>query len=65
MLLTRHGDVAGVVSQILDAKTRPRTTELKPQTQFSKHTLLPELIDILEAEPKSEPYSFVREVTLP
>jgi hypothetical protein len=63
MFRTQHGDVAGVVSRILESKTR--TAELRPQTQFSKHTLLPELIDILEAEPKSEPYSFVREVTLP
>lgn len=65
MFLTHHGDVAGVVSRIREAKTRTRTEEVQPQTQFSKHTLLPELIDILEAEPKSEPYSFVREVTLP
>ena len=63
MFFTRHGDVAGVVSRILEGKTRIRTDELTPQTQFSKHTLLPELIDILEAEPKSEAYSFVREVT--
>jgi colanic acid biosynthesis glycosyl transferase WcaI len=65
MFFTHHGDVAGVVSRVLECKTRIRTDELQPQTQFSKHTLLPELIDILEAEPKSEPYSFVREVTLP
>ena len=65
MFFTHHDDVAGVVSRILDSKTRITTNELQPQTQFSKHTLLPELIDILEAEPKSEPYSFVREVTLP
>jgi glycosyltransferase involved in cell wall biosynthesis len=64
MFFTRHGDVAGVVSRILEGKTRTRTA-LQPQTQFSKHTLLPELIDILEAEPQSESYSFVREVTLP
>ena len=65
MFSTHHGDVAGVVSRILDAKTRIRTEEVQPQTQFSKHSLLPELMDILEAERKSEPYSFVREVTLP
>ena len=64
MFFTQHGDVAGVVSRILEVKTRSRTKS-QPQTQFSKHTLLPELIDVLEAEPKSEPYSFVREVTLP
>ena len=59
--LTRHGDTAGVVAQILAA----RACERRPLNAFSKHTLLPELIDILEAEPKSETYSFVREVTLP
>lgn len=63
MFVTHHGDVAGVVSRILEGKTRI-PTEVRPQTQFSKHTLLPELIDVLEAEPQSEPYSFVREVTL-
>ena len=65
MFCTHHGDVAGVVSRILEGNTRTRTDELQPQTQFSKHILLPELIDLLEAEPQSEPYSFVREVTLP
>ena len=49
MFLTRHGDVAGVVSRILEA-TR-RTTPVLSQTQFSKHVLLPEMIGILEAEP--------------
>jgi hypothetical protein len=56
-----HGDVPGVIAQIIDA----RNCERSPSNAFSKHTLLPELIDILEAEPKSEPYSFVSEVTLP
>ena len=65
MFFTHHGDVANAVSQILKIKTRIRTNNFQPQTQFSKHTLLPELIDVLEAEPKSEPYSFVHEVTLP
>jgi len=64
MFFTQQGDVAGVVSRILEVEPRSRTKS-QPQTQFSKHTLLPELIDVLEAEPKSEPYSFVREVTLP
>lgn len=59
--LTRHGDTTDVVTKILAA----RTCEPRPLNAFSKHTLLPELIDILEAEPKSETYSFVREVTLP
>lgn len=63
MFLSRHGDVAGVVSRILEAT--PRTTPALSQTQFSKHVLLPEMIDILQAEPKSEPYSLAREVTLP
>jgi hypothetical protein len=50
MFFTHHGDVTGVVSRILEGRTQLRTA-LHPQTQFSKHTLLPELIDILEAEP--------------
>lgn len=37
----------------------------KSRTAFSKDALLPQMIDILEAEPKSELYSLVREVTLP
>jgi colanic acid biosynthesis glycosyl transferase WcaI len=57
----RHGDGAAVVAHILEA----RRCERRPLHAFSKHTLLPELIAILEAEPKSEPYSFVREVSLP
>ena len=65
MFFTHHGDVAGVVSRILEGNTRIRTNEVRPQIQFSKHILLPELIDLLEAEPQSEPYPFVREVTLP
>jgi len=65
VFFTHHGDVSGIASRILESKTRIRADEIRPQTQFSKHTLLPELIDILEAEPESEPYSFVREVTLP
>ena len=56
---TRHGDTASVVARILDG----RGWERRPLNTFSKHTLLPELIDLLEAEPKSEAYSFVREVT--
>lgn len=56
----RHGDVAGVVARILEA----RGSERKPLNAFSKHILLPQLIDHLEVEPKSEAYSFVREVTL-
>ena len=59
--LARHGAGAAVVAHILDA----RRCERRPLHAFSKHTLLPELIAILEAEPKSEPYSFVREVSLP
>jgi len=59
--IARHGEGAAVVAHILDA----RRCERRPLHAFSKHTLLPELIAILEAEPKSEPYSFVREVSLP
>jgi glycosyltransferase involved in cell wall biosynthesis len=62
---TRHGDVAGVVQQIFKARDGDRNRECRPVNAFSKHTLLPEMIDLLEAEPQSGPYSFVREVTLP
>jgi colanic acid biosynthesis glycosyl transferase WcaI len=58
---TRHGDTAGVVAQIVKA----RNCERRPLNAFSKHTLLPEMIGVLEAETESGPYSFVREVTLP
>ena len=61
IFFTRHGDVSRVIAQIIEA----RDSERRPLNAFSKHTLLPELIDILETEPKSEPYSFPREVTLP
>lgn len=44
-LFTRHGDTASVVAQILDG----RGWERRPLNAFSKHSLLPELIDILEA----------------
>jgi colanic acid biosynthesis glycosyl transferase WcaI len=55
-----HGDVAGVLTQIQNARGHER----KPRNAFSKHILLPQLIDHLAVEPKSEAYSFVREVTL-
>ena len=58
-LFTRHGDIASVVAGILDG----RGWERGPLNAFSKYTLLPELIDMLEAEPRSEAYPFVREVT--
>lgn len=58
---TRHGDTTSAVAQIIAAQHCRR----RPLNAFSKHTLLPELIGILEAEPQSETYSFVREVTLP
>jgi colanic acid biosynthesis glycosyl transferase WcaI len=45
LALTRHGDTASVVAHILEV----RNYERRPSTAFSKHTLLPELIDILEA----------------
>jgi colanic acid biosynthesis glycosyl transferase WcaI len=60
---TRHGDTALVVAQIIAARDEAR--ERRPSNAFSKHTLLPEMIGVLETEPQSEPYSFVREVTLP
>jgi glycosyltransferase involved in cell wall biosynthesis len=58
---SRHGDTASVVAHIDAARNCVR----RPLNAFSKHTLLPELIGILEADQQSEPYSFVREVTLP
>ena len=48
LFFTRHGDTTRVVAQILEA----RNCERQPLNAFSTHTLLPELIDILE-EPKS------------
>ena len=57
----RHGDVTGVVARILEAQPG---TRISKSHSFSKHTLLPQMIELLEAEPKSEPYSFTREVTL-
>jgi hypothetical protein len=54
LLLTRHGDVAGVVSRILEGAHRPRITTDESRSTFSKHTLLPEMIEHLEAEPESE-----------
>jgi colanic acid biosynthesis glycosyl transferase WcaI len=62
---TRHGDTPGVVAHIVDAHSKFSDCERRPLHAFSKHTLLPEMIGVLEAEPESEPYSFVREVTLP
>ena len=62
---TRHGDPAAVVAQILKARGQVPNWERRPLHAFSKHTLLPEMIGVLEAETESEPYSFVREVTLP
>jgi colanic acid biosynthesis glycosyl transferase WcaI len=63
---TRHGDVAGVTARILAARIlAARSATRIFSNNCSKHTLLPEMIELLEAEPKSEPYSFVREVTLP
>ena len=64
LVFTRHGDTDSVVAQILRARSQ-ESPNREPLNAFSKHTLLPELIDLLEAEPKSEPYSFVHEVTLP
>jgi putative colanic acid biosynthesis glycosyltransferase WcaI len=62
---TRHADTAAVVAHIVDARSKSKNYERRPLHAFSKHTLLPEMIGVLEAEPESEPYSFVREVTLP
>ena len=40
-----HGDISGVIAEIIQA----RNSERRPLKAFSKHTLLPELIAILEA----------------
>jgi len=61
----RHGDMAAVVAEIRKAYGEVPNWERRPLHAFSKHTLLPEMIGVLEAEPEREPYSFVREVTLP
>jgi glycosyltransferase involved in cell wall biosynthesis len=65
LFFTRHGDTSGVVAHIVEARNKVTTCERRPLHAFSKHTLLPEMVGVLEAEPESEPYSFVREVTLP
>ncbi|HEU4766581.1 MAG TPA: glycosyltransferase family 4 protein [Pyrinomonadaceae bacterium] len=59
-LSSRHGDVDGVVARIKEA----RDYERRPVNAFSKNNLLPQLIDHLEVEQKSEAYSYVHEVTL-
>ncbi|HSL53876.1 MAG TPA: glycosyltransferase family 4 protein [Pyrinomonadaceae bacterium] len=43
--LTNHGDVDGVVKAVLDATQR---RERQPVIAFAKHTLLPQLIDVIE-----------------
>ncbi len=59
----RNNDLHAVISSILESHQHgPQITT--NNCQFSKNTLLPQLIDHLEVEPKSEAYSFVREVTL-
>jgi len=45
-LLTSHGDVEGVTAAILEAT---RYKERQPITAFSKESLLPQLIDVIEA----------------
>jgi len=62
---TRHGDTAAVVAHVIEARNQAPDRERRSLHAFSKHTLLPEMIGVLEAEPESEPYSFVRGVTLP
>ena len=59
-LPSRHGDAGAVVARIREA----REYERRPVNAFSKNNLLPQLIDHLEVERKSEAYSYVREVTL-
>ena len=44
--LTRHGDVDGVVAAILEAM---QFHERQPVTPFAKQTLLPQLIEVIEA----------------
>jgi colanic acid biosynthesis glycosyl transferase WcaI len=64
--LARHGDVTAVTAGILDAQeSRARLKPSESAARFSKHVLLPQLINLIEADSKSELYSFPREVTLP
>ena len=50
-LLASHGDVESVVTQIVNARDKHGVWERRPLHAFSKHTLLPEMIGVLEAEP--------------
>jgi len=46
--ITNHGDVDGVVKSVLEAM---QLRERQPVISFAKHTLLPQLIDVIQAIP--------------
>lgn len=52
--LTNHGDVDGVVKAVLDAM---QGRERQPVSSFAKHTLLPQLIDVIEARQDEQDFS--------
>lgn len=52
--LTSHGDVDGVVKAILEAMQRH---ERQSAIAFAKHTLLPQLIDVIEAKQDFQDFS--------
>jgi colanic acid biosynthesis glycosyl transferase WcaI len=53
-LLTRHGDVQGVTRAILEATQRRRQ---QPVRTFSKETLLPQLVNVIEARQDVQDFS--------
>jgi glycosyltransferase involved in cell wall biosynthesis len=59
-LLTSHGDVEGVTAAILKATER---NQRQPAVAFSKESLLPQLIDVIEAKQPVQDFSGV-EVTI-
>jgi colanic acid biosynthesis glycosyl transferase WcaI len=62
--LARHGDVAAVTAGILNTQ-KAHECLMQPKSVAPKHVLLPQLINLIEADSKSELYSFAREATLP
>lgn len=49
-----HGDIEGIVGSIIDASRKGRRADLEPKSvaaqDFSKHHLLPQLVQLLEGE---------------
>jgi len=50
--LTTHGDVNGVTAAILEAM---QLRDRQPVSSFAKHTLLPQLIDVIESKHSENP----------